>query len=491
VRVHGRDATILSTLVALPDASTLLAGYDSVGPLVAKLRRDGSIDRSFGKGGVVHVARRDGLSARQILPLPDGRAIVVVAAKPPAHADCARVLIVRLTAKGALDQSFGRAGTADPGLVAFCGFSSIAALAADGAIVLSGVRETAASGSAARTLVVARLSPHGEVDSRFANGGFATIGKLLSLGSSTTALGAGGRVLVAFDTASGAQVIALTATGATDASLNAGAPLMLSEHGVEMVVQPSGAIDLHQPTLGLVRRFTPSGTPDDAFGTRGTAALSHSGYSEYIAMVPAADGGVLVMSGNRAFDLGPRGATIQHLTAAGHPLRPVRLSPSFGGGYFAGVRVDDGFVVSDVIQRSDGSYLLGGVVNVAGPTEAGVKVYASGLAVAAYRPDLTLDPSFGGPRRARMTVRLSRPLAADGSVRVRVTSSAPGIAELVIRDDHRRLLARRTLKIRGRETTTVRLLLLRGAPTGLHAVIGFDFRDVASGRARGTVPIRL
>jgi hypothetical protein len=71
------------------------AGHDSV--RVRRLLADGSLDPSFGRGGVAEIPDRAGLG---MVVFPDGRIVVLTA----------QSTVVRLTAGGAIDPRFGTNG---------------------------------------------------------------------------------------------------------------------------------------------------------------------------------------------------------------------------------------------------------------------------------------------------------------------------------------------------------------------------------------------
>jgi len=56
VRAPAGEEVIVLTLPAQPDRKVVIAGWDGVDLLVARLLRDGSFDPGFGQGGVVRTA---------------------------------------------------------------------------------------------------------------------------------------------------------------------------------------------------------------------------------------------------------------------------------------------------------------------------------------------------------------------------------------------------------------------------------------------------
>ena len=136
--------------VALPDGGAVLVAPDPMGLVAARIGADGSLDASFGTGGVTHVAvppvaglpvsDTSSFEPVQVLRLLDGRLVVVGQDSPTAVTQLPSAVVLRLTASGVLDPTFGDGGIARPELAV----GALAALQPDGAVVVSG---TAWSGS--------------------------------------------------------------------------------------------------------------------------------------------------------------------------------------------------------------------------------------------------------------------------------------------------------------------------------------------------------
>jgi uncharacterized delta-60 repeat protein len=135
-----------------------------VGFLLVRYRPNGDLDPTFGRGGVVRT-RHPGLDAGSVITLvllPDGR--IVAAGYGIAGDDY--LLVVRYTATGTIDRSFGRNGNVAirvaPAFSEVGGFAG--AVQPDGKILIAG-------GSGGR-FFVARLLPDGALDRSFGGIGF-------------------------------------------------------------------------------------------------------------------------------------------------------------------------------------------------------------------------------------------------------------------------------------------------------------------------------
>jgi uncharacterized delta-60 repeat protein len=124
--VGGRTQATLSTtspccsalgaLVPLPDGRIVAAGQDSEAKRRAALVRftaTGTLDRSFGDDGIVFAGRQQDawVHAADVFPLEQGQILAVGWANVgPRPSPRAHYLLLRLTESGALDRSFGQDG---------------------------------------------------------------------------------------------------------------------------------------------------------------------------------------------------------------------------------------------------------------------------------------------------------------------------------------------------------------------------------------------
>jgi uncharacterized delta-60 repeat protein len=156
-------------MVLQPDGKLVLAGEQSDGGgqafMAARLRADGSPDPGFGTGGAVTVPIGSTAIANAVALQTDGK--IVLAGN--AFTSTGVAATVRLLSSGSLDQSFGSGGIATTAM-----WKAINAIAIqpDGKLLLG------ATGASA-----VRLNTDGSLDQGFGNGGIATA----QLGDSTDA----------------------------------------------------------------------------------------------------------------------------------------------------------------------------------------------------------------------------------------------------------------------------------------------------------------
>jgi uncharacterized delta-60 repeat protein len=153
---------------------------------VARLNRDGTPDRRFGRRGRVTIDAGGSEEASAVAVRPDGR--IVVAGSTSRGGD---MLVARLGRDDSLDPRFGQRGLRRVGF----GGDDLAfdmSLRPDGRIVVAG------RGGRASTMAVARLRPGGAPDPAFGERGRASVD---FPGDRDTALGLGlqrdGRVVLA------------------------------------------------------------------------------------------------------------------------------------------------------------------------------------------------------------------------------------------------------------------------------------------------------
>jgi uncharacterized delta-60 repeat protein len=277
---------------------------------VLRLNTNGTLDSTFGTGGMVKINVPSGLGGGvQVVGVAiqtDGK---IVAGISTVNSDGSQAfLLARLEMNGALDTSFGSTG-----LVTTLPFGrqlspTVLALQPDGKILLAGDG------------VMARYDTTGQLDATFGTGGVA----VLSVGSVTAiALQSNGQILIAgggpprdsfppapiFQTVSIAGLISrYNSNGSIDtnfgaagqaASVAAASAIAVQSNG-KIVVAGSIIAKLAGPPkgssagFGLVR-YNANGSIDTTFGTRGVAITAFSGapVTEPLALVFQSNGDIL------------------------------------------------------------------------------------------------------------------------------------------------------------------------------------------------------
>jgi uncharacterized delta-60 repeat protein len=241
----------LAGLAVQSDGATFAAGYREAGPrrvpVLARFTAAGALDTRFGNGGLAGgpVGEGDAIG-RAVAALPGG---AVVVASDARRGGMPAIALTRYTASGAADPRFGDGGTAFvPGATA-----SAVAVDAEGRVVAAG---TALDPDGASRPIAVRLRRDGALDRAFGSAGVAT-----------------GRTPLA---GAHADAVALAPDGS-------------------VVVAGSGRLELRSVFVAL--RFRPDGSPDDAFGIRGTATVAVGASDAYATGAAVDPAGRVVLAG--------------------------------------------------------------------------------------------------------------------------------------------------------------------------------------------------
>ena len=265
--------------VTIQDSNHLIvAGTKGGDFLLARYSLNGRIDASFGAGGVTTTDfGTPSDTARGVAIAPGGT--IVAAGESGGNFAFARYL-----SNGHLDTSFAQNGRQLFGLGA--GKNGLGALAvqSDGKVVAAGAQGT--------NVIVVRLTATGEADGSFGHGGLVTVSGLTARLDATTvdrseglALDANGGILVANHTAAGHfGLVRLKANGVADASFGIGGIATANFGGDDdadaITVQPTGQIIVFGTSLQngsaktAVAAFDANGKPVSSFGTSGQVAVA-------------------------------------------------------------------------------------------------------------------------------------------------------------------------------------------------------------------------
>jgi uncharacterized delta-60 repeat protein len=272
----GTQATAIANLQALvatlQNQNAALTQQLAGARFVEAASVKGVADPSFGGVGLAGagIPNSDGLSCAV-----DGNNRIVVAGK---LGTSSTMLLARFNPDGTLDASFGAGGLVNPTTAGGLGYS--VAIDSSGRIVVAG-QVTSPSPGGLFAMAVWRFNPDGSADTSFgANGvlippppGTLDIGHSVTFDSS-------GRILVAGETTAGHSVVAVwrvTVAGALDATYGTGGvaidPTPLGQ-GLSIVLDASGravVAGVLGNSMG-VWRFTTAGMLDGTFGTGGSYA---------------------------------------------------------------------------------------------------------------------------------------------------------------------------------------------------------------------------
>lgn len=261
---------------------------------------DGSLDRSFGSGGVVRTPfEQCGCFAFDVALQPDGK--IVAVGRRFRYGDAQNdelFAVARYLPDGRLDRTFSHDGRASVDFGYGDDFAFAVAVQPNGKILVAGMgtRQKYRSGS---DFAFARFRPNGTLDRTFAGYGRQTVGFRSRREDFAYALDLqpNGRIIAAGESGIGVRVedarialVRLLPNGRLDRSFGAGGrrltkPVRNGGYAQAVLVQPDGRIltagraydDADRVTSAWVlARFTPRGRLDHSFG-RGGIVLSDFG----------------------------------------------------------------------------------------------------------------------------------------------------------------------------------------------------------------------
>jgi uncharacterized delta-60 repeat protein len=333
----GRGGEVVTTVghaangVALqPDGKLVVVGSTTVSPgptrpdvdavLVARFNPDGSLDATFGKGGVVvtQLAPMGGSSAAEAVALQPGGTIVVGGTMGVPYADFFAIDTGFLLAVNPDGSTLGGANPAGP--------VNALAIQPDGRI-LAATQPGSIPYSPAKTPDLVRYTPNYQPDPTFGHNGTATNG-----GGNGLALQPDGRILVAgIHPAGGFTVARYNVNGNPDTTFGtAGRVSTAFSPGGDaraVAVLRDGIIVAAGTNFAdfALAAYNPNGTPDTAFGSGGTVMTSFFSGADASALLVQPDG-KLVAAGTAA--LAPTG--VAFALARSCPRTSAPTPPSAG-----------------------------------------------------------------------------------------------------------------------------------------------------------------
>jgi uncharacterized delta-60 repeat protein len=292
--------------------------------VLARYTSSGSFDRSFGSGGVarsppIPTAQDTNSLGRAVAIQSNGKLVVVGSATDPTGAYADGLIVERYNSNGSLDASFGSGGVVTALTGQSFGDGYAVAIQPDGKIVAAGSATAAGSGGVAPRAAVLRLNADGSLDTSFGAGGIDVLDFGAYSYARAVALQPGGQIVIAGSRGPGAQsatalIARLTASGALDRSFaGTGFYAYQNAQGASssafnaVLVQGDGKIvaagDAASGNAGadtLLVRFTPGGAQDGAFGSNGVMYTQSAVNWSFGATpaVPGANGEVLAPNGD-------------------------------------------------------------------------------------------------------------------------------------------------------------------------------------------------
>jgi uncharacterized delta-60 repeat protein len=306
------------------DGKILAAGYVLDGShgdmLVARFNDDGTLDGSFGTGGVVKIPAADQSIAQAIALQSDGKIVVGGGVVVNEELDYDFRVARLLPADGELDSTFGEDGIVETRAAATQPGINSLVVQPDGKILVGGEGKPDATASGRnRDFLVARYLGDGSPDTSFGNGGRATVdmGKRYDAARSLLLQPDGAIVAAGYAVqarSARAVVTRLTSGGGLDRSFAGNGRLRLRlggkvSYGTDAQLLGDGRIliaglfvEKGSPlfTAGIaLAKLTSAGSRDTSFGNNGivTAAPDPDAYYHPTRAALQSDGKVVVVGG--------------------------------------------------------------------------------------------------------------------------------------------------------------------------------------------------
>jgi uncharacterized delta-60 repeat protein len=380
------------------------SNFNEGGLVLARYNRaDGSLDTSFGQGGLVDSANPTGGEVAFAVAVQGRSRRIIVAGytyDPNDVFNTGSFELARYDTDGSLDPSFGTEGKA---ITDFRGsrdqLTSAVAVLPDGGLVVAGTTGTTINASTPLTpdIGVAEYNPDGSLNHAFGRDGrvITPSGGVFEVQITAVAVQPNGKVVVAgwiaptvFDDEF--LLLRYNADGSLDTSFGQGGEVEIgfgdgSVVGGGVAIQPDGKI-VEVGSGGFdnnfdVVRVNPNGSLDTSFGTGGEVSTPMGGGASSVLIQP--DGKIVV--GGTSFsgdpDTGSNFALVRY-NADGS------LDPSFGS---------SGVVITGPNTTGAAAIALqpDGKIVAVGSTFSFATAYDAAFQAVRYNADGSLDPSFG------------------------------------------------------------------------------------------------
>jgi uncharacterized protein (TIGR02145 family)/uncharacterized delta-60 repeat protein len=374
--IGGAGSDIAHAMTAAPDGGYIIvgqtksfgAGNDDM--YIVKLTATGALDTSFGSNGTRTIGGTGVDIARAVTTTSDG-GYIIAGWTNSFGAGNDDMYIVKLTATGALDTSFGSNGTRTIGGVSSDQAFDITSTSDGGYII---VGQTGSFGAGMFNVYIAKLTAAGAFDTSFGSGGTRTINGAGGHGNYAyviTPTPDGGYIITGIATGFGAggydiHITKLTATGALDTSFGSNGTRTIGgtneDRAYAITPTPDGGYIIAGYTNSYgagnydmyIVKLTATGAFDTSFGSNGKRTIGGTGTDQAFSITPAPDGGYLIVGWTNSYGAGNYDMYIVKLTATG------ALDTSFGSNGTRTIGGTGNDYARSVIQASDGGYIIAG-----------------------------------------------------------------------------------------------------------------------------------
>ena len=349
-------STGFATAVALQSDGKIVAvgglgvfGQSEGDAEIVRLNTNGSLDNSFGSGGVVTIRCADFENEATGVAIQTDGKIVVSCATGIGESE-----LDRLNTNGSFDSSFGNGGSVALGFIH------------PGSLVLQPDGKIVVLESAGNTTQMQRFETNGQLDTTFGSNGTAA---LVGFSPAAIAVLSNGKFLVSSGGFEAGTVARYNSNGSLDTTFGiSGQQSALAAPGLAVqsngqIVTAGSVVTSTSLTLNdsgfAVMRFNASGTTDGTFGTRAAVVTSFPGFPLATAFPLAiqANGDIVAAGSASSGSTSPTGSF-----ALARYLSNGKLDTSFGSGGLVTTGFGSGVSasVSALVIQSDGKIVAAG-----------------------------------------------------------------------------------------------------------------------------------
>ena len=363
------------------DGKIVMVGGSFGDFVLARYNLDGSLDSSFGAGGLVttdFLGNVSGNDAHGVAIQADGKIVVAgqaVVGRTANNLSNFDFALARYNADGSLDASFGSGGKVTTDFNGGADRAFALAIQPDGKIVVVGDAGFSSPIGGSVDFGIARYNANGTLDATFGNGGKlrTDIAGGIDIAHNVVVLPANGAILVSgAGTSAGDAGLDHTGLarydthGVLDGSFGTGGKLTLNDKRVNegLVLQGDGKILLAgSVSVGIfparsshfaLMRLAANGSPDNRFGNAGLVLTDFTSVDDFGRAVALQADARIVVAGQSSSQSNPNFGVVRYATDG-------TLDGSFGTGGKLTIDFFGSFDgAENVIVQPDGKILLGG-----------------------------------------------------------------------------------------------------------------------------------